>query len=264
MHYNNEYPWAAIHEFLLECGRAASPSEFASKTLNGIKRIINYDQGRVYSFNANNTEVVEDVLLHVDEKWPTTYYNYYSRILDGKYGLSDKTMQLADMQIPETKTGVLFDWTYRDNDEFVADYIRPQGIRFTLAFGLFDANSACRRAFMFDRTGRSGFSEKEINTLSLLIPHLENLHRLFYIDTDMDCPIGKMGSRESLTARETEIANLIGKGFSPERIAKELFITRATVYKHVAHIHAKLGVSSRQELVVKLLHSKTQRAAMQA
>lgn len=51
----------------------------------------------------------------------------------------------------------------------------------------------------------------------------------------------------SLTTREREIGFLILSGYSNARIAEELFISEATVKKHVSHIYEKTGVQSRKE-----------------
>lgn len=48
-----------------------------------------------------------------------------------------------------------------------------------------------------------------------------------------------------LTSRETQILELVANGASNIEIAKELFITEATVKRHLSNAYAKLGVSSR-------------------
>jgi DNA-binding CsgD family transcriptional regulator len=40
---------------------------------------------------------------------------------------------------------------------------------------------------------------------------------------------------------------------TPTTISKSLYISKATTYKHIAHIYEKLHVSSLQELLVRLL-----------
>jgi DNA-binding CsgD family transcriptional regulator len=56
-----------------------------------------------------------------------------------------------------------------------------------------------------------------------------------------------------LTAREEEIAGLIGRGFDNRRISEDLVITRATTERHVSNILRKLGFSSRAEIAVWVL-----------
>ena len=44
---------------------------------------------------------------------------------------------------------------------------------------------------------------------------------------------------------------------TPNRIGQTLCVSLPTVYRHIANIHAKLGVSNRQELLLKLLDQET-------
>ncbi|MGH3168020.1 MAG: ATP-binding protein [Trebonia sp.] len=52
----------------------------------------------------------------------------------------------------------------------------------------------------------------------------------------------------SLTRREHEIADIAVKGLTSGQIARKLGISRRTVDAHIAHIYAKLGLSSRAQL----------------
>lgn len=51
-----------------------------------------------------------------------------------------------------------------------------------------------------------------------------------------------------LTPREREVAQLIGQGMSNRSIAERLFISPATVARHVANINTKLGFNSRNQI----------------
>lgn len=53
---------------------------------------------------------------------------------------------------------------------------------------------------------------------------------------------------KQFTKRETEIGLLVVNGYSNQRIAEELFISEATVKKHLTHIYEKSGISGRKEL----------------
>lgn len=57
--------------------------------------------------------------------------------------------------------------------------------------------------------------------------------------------------RESLTARETDVLELLSCGLTNSLIAQELFLSRSTVEFHIKRIFGKLGVSNRTEAAVR-------------
>ncbi|MGH2829702.1 MAG: helix-turn-helix transcriptional regulator [Actinomycetota bacterium] len=68
---------------------------------------------------------------------------------------------------------------------------------------------------------------------------------------------GKRGARaraatgwESLTDTEQRVAALAGEGLTNAETGARLFISGRTVEKHLSHVYAKLGISSRVELAV--------------
>ena len=54
---------------------------------------------------------------------------------------------------------------------------------------------------------------------------------------------------EPLSAREREVIELVAKGTSNREIARELFISEATVKTHLTHLYGKLGVKERAAAV---------------
>jgi len=55
---------------------------------------------------------------------------------------------------------------------------------------------------------------------------------------------------DSLTPREREVLELIGRGYPNKRIARELAVSEKTVKTHVGHVLAKLGVTDRTQAAV--------------
>ncbi|MBW8795965.1 MAG: response regulator transcription factor [Streptomyces sp.] len=56
-------------------------------------------------------------------------------------------------------------------------------------------------------------------------------------------------ANEPLSAREREVLTLVARGTSNREIARELFISEATVKTHLTHLYAKLGVNDRAAAV---------------
>jgi predicted ATPase/class 3 adenylate cyclase/DNA-binding CsgD family transcriptional regulator len=79
------------------------------------------------------------------------------------------------------------------------------------------------------------------------------------LDLDGACEYARRGRGQrrrpstgwaSLTPTEQQVVNLVVKGLSNPQIGERLFVSRGTVKTHLAHIFAKLGVTTRAELAV--------------
>jgi len=60
---------------------------------------------------------------------------------------------------------------------------------------------------------------------------------------------------DALTNQERNVLALVAKGWRNVAIANELFISTKTVETHLYHIFSKLGVSSRTEAALVVLHN---------
>ncbi len=63
--------------------------------------------------------------------------------------------------------------------------------------------------------------------------------------------LDKLGVRSTLTARETQVMQLVTEGCSARTMAAKLFLSTRTAEHHVERIKEKLGCFSREELVQK-------------
>jgi DNA-binding CsgD family transcriptional regulator len=79
------------------------------------------------------------------------------------------------------------------------------------------------------------------------VPYLARLHA-----TADPPPSGSRVEVDVLSAlsdRERDVATLLVSGLTYAQIARDLYVTRATVGFHTGRIYAKTGVTSRAELI---------------
>ncbi len=243
-----------LYDFILDCGSVHHPRQFAVEIINRMAELVPFDQARVY-FVSGNGKITDQYITGIENKWVALYHEYYSKIEGGRYAIPVFKREQEFLRNPIINTRC---WLESIPDEFVNDYVRAIGICYSLGFQFFDIEGWGKTYFMFDRTTPVNFSEDEIFFLRMAFPHLNNLHKNFYINP-MESPVrenirkGCPWNTDHLTVREMEVANLLCQGFTPQDISKKLHISVGTTRKHVEHIYKKLHVSSRQELLVRLL-----------
>ncbi|HLP77452.1 MAG TPA: response regulator transcription factor [Candidatus Paceibacterota bacterium] len=66
-------------------------------------------------------------------------------------------------------------------------------------------------------------------------------------------PLPAKGETSNLSPRESEVLDLLAKGFLYKEIADTIHVSYATVHTHIRHIYEKLHVRSRTEAVAKHL-----------
>ena len=60
----------------------------------------------------------------------------------------------------------------------------------------------------------------------------------------------------SLTSTEQNVAHLVAEGLSNPQIGDRLFVSRRTVQTHLAHVFAKLAISSRAQLAAEVIRQR--------
>ncbi|MCB8965779.1 MAG: hypothetical protein H6660_02705 [Ardenticatenaceae bacterium] len=256
---SNNLPWMEINDFLVDVGSMRDPKAFCVQVVQKIYPLIPYDQARVYFINDMG-EIYDEVLMGVDEMWSDIYLQYFSKIDGGRYAIPTR----SHMTPTKTKNGryafpefggSVYDWTNYEfeNAEFANEYIQPQKINHSAGFAFHSADNFTKSVYILDRTSQSGYAQQEISIMSIIQPHLDNLHKNLFVLAQSNSCAARSCVQKSLTKRELEIAELLCDGFTPTKISHSLFISLSTVYRHIANIHKKLNVSNRQELLLKLI-----------
>jgi DNA-binding CsgD family transcriptional regulator len=125
-------------------------------------------------------------------------------------------------------------------------WFRPQGIQHELNVAI-PSPPWHTKTFLFDRApGSPDFTERDRLVLDLLQPHLARLWRRALPGSVSHTGLG-------LTSRELQVLAWVARGKTNREIAETLWITPATVRKHLENIYAKLGVRTRTAAATRLL-----------
>jgi DNA-binding CsgD family transcriptional regulator len=131
------------------------------------------------------------------------------------------------------------------------EYFKPGDVDCILDLGLPSDPGRARSLTLFREDGDRDFSERDVEVLERLRPHLRRLdpYGAFRRHVAELRPDGIGTSRRldgaKLTPREREIAELVAEGKTNAEIAASLWIAPGTVKKHLENIYAKIGVGRR-------------------
>lgn len=120
--------------------------------------------------------------------------------------------------------------------------MRDWGVRHELLAAMQPLGSLDRRLLLFRLDGPD-FTDREVEIISLIRPHLGELHLR---------RVRELAGEPKLTARQWEVVRLVSLGASNKQIGHRLGVSEATVHKHLEHIFLRVGAASRTEAVRKV------------
>ena len=127
--------------------------------------------------------------------------------------------------------------------DYYNDFLRPAHIRDRLRVWLWQSaeTAACVSFIRSD----ARFSDRDQAVMAVLQPHLAAMR---------DCSVrtDDPSHEAELTIREAQVAALVASGRSNAEIGRLLFLSSATIAKHLEHTYRKLRITSRSELAAAL------------
>lgn len=130
------------------------------------------------------------------------------------------------------------------------EYFQPAGLDHVLDLGLSAVPSSYRSVVLLRGHDVVDFSERERSLLEMLRPHLRAREAraaliALVAEPRLDAEQHPADESSRLTAREREIVAMAAVGKTNAQIAAELWVSPATVKKHLENVYLKLGVGSR-------------------
>jgi DNA-binding CsgD family transcriptional regulator len=150
-------------------------------------------------------------------------------------------------------------WSRYRESAIYREYFRPDGVGHMLDLGLHLSNGRLRSILLCREDGDRDFSERDRVVLELLRPHLRaRIARAELVRqamTETSTGPDERAADPPLTPRERQIVVLVAEGKTNAEIATELWVTPATVKKHLENVYLKLGVGSRAAAAARLRES---------
>jgi DNA-binding CsgD family transcriptional regulator len=242
-------PWPAVNAFVEEIGAAGDDTELLRTAMRGLDRLVGMDLPCVFALINPEGRLVPERTLVASRIWFTRFRDHYWN------------------RLPDTGTGPgrntrAVDWARHQDTEYGADFMRPQGIRYSLGIvNIGGAPGGWTGTLALDRSYASAaFSERDQDIVEAVQPHLSNFYRLHLRHALREAELApaaiaererrRIQAERGVTDREWEVVGGVLRGMPNQAIAEALGISERTVEAHCVHVYTKLGVRNRRELLL--------------
>lgn len=272
--------WSCIDRVLAKCEGVRVPSDFCVTAAVVLRQVYPYDSGVVY-FLGEDGRLRDVRLLGGSRAFLREYLEHYMDADDGAYSIERAVRNRAlygPSRLGDSHRVVVVDWEREPHDtRFWREFASRLRTRWSTCLCLHDLEDRVRVVIDFDRGERAGApTSAELEALSVCGRHIGALYRNFYVEppTDPCATMGDLvagrddgrpdgdatprgdgaaaGGTARLTPRERAVGHELVQGHSPKQAAQVLGVSRATVYKHMEHMHRKLGVNNQVALIRRL------------
>lgn len=137
----------------------------------------------------------------------------------------------------------------------------PQGIHYVLRSLLVHKGNFVGSIELFNSKEQGDFTDRQLEMLSVVAPYVAARVGTLLEEEDAKRERDafdkmKWKTLYGLTARELEVLSHIIKGKEDEQIIETLFISPATLKKHLSNIYRKVGVNDRSGLFRRYIENK--------
>lgn len=221
------------------------PNQFQKKSLELINSLVQVSSSSFFLVEhgmQHRGTVVQDNKPDIDREY-TTKYASMDPLNPEKFQDSDSVVVTLDSQIaPHMLKQTLYyqEFMQQYNHRYVADmFFRNEG-QIVAILSLLREESL------------GNFTSQELTLLKKVQPFMEySLNTVYLPQRDQERQ--SITERYQLTERELDVLELLISGANNKQIANELSIGLATTKTHLHHIFQKMEVSTRSELVSKVV-----------
>jgi DNA-binding CsgD family transcriptional regulator len=225
---------------IAEAAAADGAQPFEFPVIENLLRLVDADHAGYYEFTGGGYDTGLGNDFFVCDPWVEAHEIDWR---SDAARATTHTWPLMDCRVSASNVPLkLSDFLTRaelQRNPFCNEFLRPQGLEFQMKVWL-PAPPDVVRGFFFEReSGRRDLDERDRAVLALLRPHLASIRERWE----------RRHRPPLLTARETDVLELVAEGLTNAEVAAKLVISRTTVRTHLEDVFGKLGVHTRTAAV---------------
>lgn len=248
----NPSQWQKINDIVLHIYSKTDIYNMRLDFLREVKELIPFDKSFFDLGYKKNAKVVffDPVTETVNEKYLNSYFKVYESVdvMFWFFSQNESNIYRETDYVPSATLGMSL---------FYNEWMLPQNIRYSMGSKVAQDDILYGSVNLWRGEDKGDFTDEEIEILKVLNEHLSlYFHNRYpngirrnddndYADTLMHL--------YNLTARESEIVELIYQGLTSKQIAEKIYISENTVKKHTYNIFKKMKVSNRSQ-IIKIVH----------
>ncbi|MCL1834923.1 MAG: helix-turn-helix transcriptional regulator [Oscillospiraceae bacterium] len=243
-----DYEWQFLIQMTTRINYCASYPELCDTYLQQIRTLIPYSTGVVFQASRENGRVALGSPISTEQIDDKSGHDFF---IEGKYPHWDEFIMLPYSSVFR-QSDIIPPGKWEKTRVF-RDVWSPKGVYWGIFISLVHKDVPLAVLGLLRDKDSSDFSARDIYIMNTLKDSLERkFFSLLEDRRDAGDPgtdrLLKATANYGLTKREAEIVSLVRAGKGSEDICQLLYITHATLSKHLSNIYAKTKVKNRTQL----------------
>ncbi|MCL2227603.1 MAG: helix-turn-helix transcriptional regulator [Oscillospiraceae bacterium] len=243
-----DYEWQFLIQMTTRINYCETYPEICNTFLQQIRTLIPYGRGVVFQAGRASGRVLLTSPISTEYADDRSSHNFF---IEGKYPHWDEFVMLPYSSV--FRQSDIIQPGKWEKTRVYRDVWQPKGMFWGLFTALVHKDVPLVVLGIQREKSLNDFSDRDIYIMNTLKDPLER--KFFSLFEDRRISSGDGGDRIfktsagfGLTKRETEIVSLICAGKGSDEMCQSLFITHATLSKHLSNIYSKTNVKNRTQL----------------
>ena len=243
-----DYEWQFLIQMITRINYCGTYPDTCNTFLHQMRALVSYDNGVVFQAGMENGRVVLSNPISTENVNDKTDHNFF---IEGNYPHWDEFLMLPYSSVFR-QSDIIQPGKWK-NTRVYRDVWEPKGMYWGLFISLVHKDIPLAILGIQRDKNSSDFISRDIFIMNTLKDSLERKYFSLLEDFRLVGNIGadrimKTAASFGLTKRETEIVSLVCAGKGGDEMCQSLYITHATLSKHLSNIYAKTRVKNRTQL----------------